>query len=262
MEDENKLPEVDTRVRAAVNPPASVVERVVKRALTGNDGPPQNRGRRSVAVVLVASAVLLIALTIWQGRERTPAHPGPTSLAITGNGSLLVVSLAAQTASPADPLQSRVTIEYRESPAANVIGDLAAAAGLKVEMGSGTLRPVTITLTNVKLGTALNAVCENAWCVWRLQGTLSVTPVPNDKIAALPALVSFEVRDTPLGDFLRAFAAAIDVPVTVDPVLSSEPMNVSFKNTRTTDVLNFFCGWHNCQWDFDAVRGLRVTRKQ
>jgi hypothetical protein len=147
--------------------------------------------------------------------------------------ALLGVPLAAQTVPSADPLQSRVTVDYREAPAARVIAALAAAAGLKVEIGSGTLRPVTITLTNVKLGTALNAVCENASCVWRLQGTLSVTAVPNDKIASLPALMSFEVRDTPLLDIFRALAAAIDIPLTVD-LPSREPIpGMHFKNART-----------------------------
>jgi hypothetical protein len=188
---------------------------------------------------------------------------GMSRLACAVLTAFLGVPLAAQTASPADPLQSRVTIDYRETPAAKVIGALATAAGLKVEIASGTLRPVTITLTNVKLETALNAVCENASCVWRLQGTLIVTPVPTNRMASLPALVSFEVRDTPLSDFIRALAAAMDVPVTVDPGLSGEPnRNWQFKNTATVDVLNFLCNWHNCQWDFDAVRGLRVTRKQ
>jgi hypothetical protein len=188
---------------------------------------------------------------------------GMSRLACAILTAVLGVPLAAQTASPADPLQSRVTIDYRESSAANVIGDLAAAAGLKVDIGSGTLRPVTITLTNVKLGTALNAVCENASCVWRLQGTLIVTPVPTNRMASLPALVSFEVRDTPLIDFFRALAAAIDVPVTVDPALSGEPnRNWQFKNTSTANILNMLCAMHNCQWDFDAVRGLRVTRKR
>jgi len=186
-----------------------------------------------------------------------------TRLACAMITAVLGVPLAAQTASPADPLQSRVTIDYRETPAAKVIGDVAAAAGLKVEIASGTLRPVTITLTNVKLGTALNAICESASCVWQLQGTLSVTPVPRNRIAALPALVSFEVRDTPLSDFFRALAAAMDVPVTVDPALFGEPnRNWQFKNTPTANVLDMLCAMHNCQWDFDAVRGLRVTRKR
>jgi len=176
--------------------------------------------------------------------------------------ALLGVPLAAQTASPADPLQSRVTIDYRESPATNVIRDLAAAAGLKVEIGIGTLRPVTITLTNVKLGTALNAVCENASCDWRLQGTLSVTPVPNIRSVSLPAVISFELHDTPLRDVFRALAAAMDVPVTVDVGLSSEPIRVQFKNTPAANVLNLLCAMNNCRWDFDAVRGLRVTPKR
>ena len=177
--------------------------------------------------------------------------------------ALLGVPLAAQTASPADPLQSRVTIDYRESPAANVIGDLATAAGLKVQIGSGTLRPVTVTLTNVTLGTALNAVCENASCVWRLQGMLSVTPVPSNRTASLPAVMSFEVRDTPLSGFFRALAAAMDVPVTIDLHLASEPNhNWKFTNTATANALNMVCAMNNCQWDFDAVRGLRVMQKR
>ena len=174
--------------------------------------------------------------------------------------ALVGVPLAAQTA---DPLQSRVTIDYQEAPAATVISTLAAAAGLKVELGSGNLRPVTITLTNVKLGTALNAVCENASCVWRLQGTLTVTPVPIDSIASLPARVSFEVRDTPAGDVFRALATAIGVPVAVDLAPSWGLLSLSVKNAPTARLLNALCReLNNCQWDFDPVRGLRVMPKR
>ena len=45
--------------------------------------------------------------------------------------------------------------------------------------------------------------------------------------------------------------------------MSSEPnRNVQVKNAPTANVLNMLCDMHNCQWDFDAVRGLRVTRKR
>jgi hypothetical protein len=174
--------------------------------------------------------------------------------------ALVGVPLAAQTG---DPLLSRVTIAFQGAPAADVIRTLAATAGLKVELGSGNLRPVTITLTNVKLGTALNAVCENASCVWRLQGTLTVTPVPIDSIGSLPARVSFEVRDTSAGDVFRALAAAIGVPVTVDLAPSWGLLSLSFKDAPTANVLNALCReLNNCQWDFDAVRGLRVMPKR
>ena len=75
--------------------------------------------------------------------------------------------------------------------------------------------------------------------------------------------MSFEVRDTPAGNVFRALATAIGVPVTVDLAPSSGLLSLSFKNAPTATVLDMLCReLNNCQWDFDAVRGLRVTRKQ
>lgn len=170
-------------------------------------------------------------------------------------------SAAAQSHAAADPLQARVTIDYRDTAAAVVIAAVAAAAGLKVDVGAGNLRPVTITLTNVTLGTALNALCENASCVWRLQGALIVTPVPDDRTGSLPPRVSFVVRDTPASDAFRALAAAIGVDVTVDPAVERDPVSFSFTNAATAEVLDVLCHVERCEWEFDATRGLRVTRK-
>jgi len=62
-------------------------------------------------------------------------------------GTLALARPNVQTAA-AGPLDSRVTIDYRAAPAADVVRTLASAAGLQVEIAPGTLRPVTITLTN------------------------------------------------------------------------------------------------------------------
>lgn len=43
------------------------------------------------AVVTVVTVVLLMVLTVWQGRKPAGEHTLPTSLAITGEGSMLVV---------------------------------------------------------------------------------------------------------------------------------------------------------------------------
>ena len=51
--------------------------------------------------------------------------------------------------------------------------------------------------------------------------------------------------------------------VAVDLVPSSGLLSLSFKNAPTATVLNMLCReLNNCQWDFDAVRGLRVTPKR
>ena len=52
---------------------------------------PSTRRRMGFAVVTVATVVLLVALTVWQGRKRAGEHTLPTSLAITDRGSMLVV---------------------------------------------------------------------------------------------------------------------------------------------------------------------------
>jgi hypothetical protein len=191
------------------------------------------------------------------------AHMSNTVLMILV-GSVWVASTGAHAAAPTDPLEARVTIDYRSAPAADVIRTLAAAAGLAVEIGVGTLRPVTITLTNVKLGTALNALCDNALCSWsRLSGSpLKVTPLPSEKAALLPARVSFTLHDTPASDVFRAIGAAIGAAVTIEPGLPTEPVSFAFKDAPTAEVLNILCNMLQCAWDFDPERGLRLMQKR
>jgi len=176
--------------------------------------------------------------------------------------TLGAAAMAGQPAAAGDPLQARVTIDYREAPAADVIRALAGAAGLTVEIGAGKLRPVTITLTNVRLGTALSALCDNALCSWRLDGSLKITPIEIGQRALLPPRVSFSFDGTPASDVFRALAAAIDVPVTVDSTLPANEVSLKFNNAATSDVLNMLCNIVQCEWDFDPVAGLRVTRKR
>jgi hypothetical protein len=91
MDDENKLLDVDRCVRAAVSPPAHVVNRVVARALADNDLQPAHRRHMTVLAGTGGALVLLMVLVVWQGREPADEHTMPTSLAITEEGSLLVV---------------------------------------------------------------------------------------------------------------------------------------------------------------------------
>jgi hypothetical protein len=160
------------------------------------------------------------------------------------------------------PLDVRVTIDYRNASGADVIAALARGAGLKLEVGPGTLRPVTIALTNVKLVNALNAVCDNALCLWRLDGVLRITPLPSESSASLPPRVSFALHDTPVSEVFRALAASINVQLTIEPGLSSEPISMVFKSAPTGEVLSMLCNMNRCEWDFDPVRGLRIMQKR
>src|SRR5258707_1959298 len=126
----------------------------------------------------------------------------------------IAVSMSVHSAA-ADPLHARVSIAFVEAKAADVLNTLASAAGLKVEIGAGAMHAVTITLTNVRLGTALNAVCDNALCTWRFDGALRVTPLPSEASALLPPRVSFALWDVSPTDVFRALAGAVRVPIAI-----------------------------------------------
>jgi hypothetical protein len=178
---------------------------------------------------------------------------------VIGLGTL---SFVARDACAADALDARVTIAFSNASAADVITSIATAAGLKADIASGPMRPVTITLTNVRLATALNAVCDNALCTWRLAGSLKVTPLPSEASAALPTRLSFEVDDLSPIDAFRALAVAIGVVLTIEPQLPSDTITLRFKDAPTPEVLNTLCEAMHCSWDFDLQRGLRVTKKR
>jgi len=174
---------------------------------------------------------------------------------------VIAISMAAHAAA-ADALDARVSIAFVDAKAADVLGALASAAGVKVEIGTGAMRPVTITVTNVKLITALNAVCENAFCSWRFDGALRVTPLPSEASALLPPRVSFALWDVPPADVFRALAAAIGVAIAIEPKLPNDPVSLNFKNAPTPEVLNTLCTMMQCDWDFDPQRGIRVTTER
>jgi len=173
-----------------------------------------------------------------------------------------LLAAPAARAAAQDPLDARVTISFQNAAAADVLGTLARAAGLALELRPGDMKPVTITLTNARLSTALYAVCDNASCSWLYDGGLKVTPIASDRNVGLPPRVSFELQGTPAADVFRALAAVINVPVTVDPDLPTDPANLTFKNAATADVLNMLCQLQGCNWSFDVTNGLRVTRRR
>lgn len=149
----------------------------------------------------------------------------------------------------------RVSVQYVNSNAGDMLRVLAKAAGLTVEVPSTPLQPVTITLTNVRLRTALDAICDTASCTWRLEGTtikLASTGTPG-AAGQLPPTVSITANDMSVTEFFRAIGAAINVPVTVEGQVERPPLTVSFTNASTTTVLDFMCKKAGCTWSYSGT---------
>lgn len=169
-----------------------------------------------------------------------------------------VLSVQLSTRSAAAPLEMRVSVQYVNSNAADVIEVLAKAAGLMVEAPAAPLQPVTITLTHVRFRTALDAICDTAGCTWRLEGTtLTLEALGSPAAGGLPSTVSIALEQVPVRDVFRAIAAAINVPVTVEGNVERPPVTVKFTNSPTAAVLDYLCKNAGCTWQFDGA-SLRV----
>ena len=89
MDDEDKLLELDTLVRDAVTPPDEAIDRVVLKALSDNRKPPRRRAWLSMAIA--AAVVVLLGIAVWRWRSIDQRRAESPSLAISGEGSMLVV---------------------------------------------------------------------------------------------------------------------------------------------------------------------------
>ena len=169
--------------------------------------------------------------------------------------SILEVQLSTRSA--AAPLEMRVSVQYVNSNAAEMLKVLANAAGLTVELPSTSLQPVTITLTNVRLRIALDAICDTASCTWRLEGTTlrvaSAAGLPAGTAGQLPPTVSIAVEGVSVPEFFRAIGAAINVPVTVEGHVEKPPVTVKFSNASTSTVLDFVCKQAGCTWNYTGA---------
>ena len=158
------------------------------------------------------------------------------------------------------PLDIRVTIDYRNRPALDVLRTLSEAGGLIVNAAPGLLMPVSTTLTNVRLGTALTAVCENASCVWQLlDRVLTITPVMPATEASLPRSISIDLADASLRDVFQALAVSLNVALDVEGDLPTTPVTIRFNRAAPENVLTFLAQIGRCSWEFEPGR-LRVRR--
>jgi|SRR5882672_12430993 len=91
MDEERELFDVDARVRSALTPGEAVTRRVVAAALEERRVVPHGR-RWIVALVFAFGVAMVAAAGVWRWRFVAPPAAELRELAITGNGSVVVVA--------------------------------------------------------------------------------------------------------------------------------------------------------------------------
>ena len=208
--------------------------------------------KSTAQIVAFGMSTLLLAASSFAQAASAAAEPQETQKAI--------ISAQVSSRPPAAPLDMRVSVQYLNGKAADILPVLAKAAGLTIEVPSSDLKPVTLTLTNVRLRTALDAICDTAECAWRLDGTtIKVTASGTPAASGLPPLVSVALEEVAVPEVFRAIGAAVGVEVVVEGKIQRPPVTVKFTNSPTGAVLDRLCKTAGCTWEFDSgSRQLRV----
>lgn len=162
------------------------------------------------------------------------------------------VPLAAQ---KAPDLNARVSIDHREAKAEEVLRSLANAASLKLEMITEELSPVNITLTNVRVRTALDAVCENAGCKWAIDdknpGVLKVTRTRGTSGFELKSNVSVHLDSAAFEQAFRTLASFLQVAIVFEGKLPVYSVTLEMKGMPTSQLLDGLCKAAKCTWRFE-----------
>ena len=172
-----------------------------------------------------------------------------------------------------DPrLDTRVTISYQNAAATDVLFALGRAGDLRTNMTTSPLLPVTVTLTNVKLRTALDAVCQNAGCYWQVEKAGPLYPdillmrirALEEPLASIPKTVSLALNRTPVSAVFRALAAALNVTLVLETELAEgRSSNWDLQDASTSGVLDLLCDIGNCSWELNEKnRTLRVFARK
>jgi len=195
---------------------------------------------------LTASTVLLAAS--WSFAQAT------SGAAVEPQGTQkTVISAQVSSRSASAPLDMRVSVQYVNSNPEAILQVLAKPAGLTVDVSSSDLRPVTLTLTNVRLRTALDAICDTAACAWKLDGTtIKVTSSGTSAASGLPPLVSVALDQVAVPEVFRAIGAAVGVAVVIEGRVERPPVTVKFTNAQTSAVLDHLCKIAGCTWEYDS----------
>ena len=159
-------------------------------------------------------------------------------------------------AAQADPnLNVRVSITFEKAKAADVMKVIADSAAMNLQMVGEETSLVTLTMSNVRVRTALDAVCESAGCKWVvIEGQpplLKVTGAKASPKLDIKSQVSVHLNTALFEQAFRTLASALQMEIVIDGKLPIKSVTLQVKDGTTTTLLDALCKAASCTWRFD-----------
>lgn len=178
------------------------------------------------------------------------------ALAVAGPLPGAAAAPPAETETPGARLDQRLDLDLEEADLEETLrsfGKILQTQG--VDLDPEVTGRITLHLENVRVETALNAVCESAGCAWILgHGVLTVHLAAEDRAAAeigLDERVDIDLADADVQETLQALGRILRVPVSVDPALDGR-MDVQVQDVPIRQLLDQICKIEGCRWELSG----------
>ena len=186
----------------------------------------------------------------------------------------LLVGWATPAAAQADAsLNKIVSLDFENARAVDVLKAIATSASLNFVIGSDDLTTIalagedwpakiTIKLTDVRVRTALDAVCESAGCKWTVThgdpAMLKVTRTRAYQPLDIKANLSIHLKSTLFEQAFRTLANYLQLEIVIDGKLPAKSVTLQIKEGTTTTLLDALCKAASCTWRFEP-EGKRLV---
>lgn len=168
---------------------------------------------------------------------------------------------------PASGIDQRIDIQLKEADVRETLASFGEILARGSEIGPEVAGEVSIELHDVRVATALTAVCESAGCLWWIEdGRLKVERDP-EATRALKAVagraegrsaerleepIDMELEDARLEETLRAFGSILQARVVIDETIEGT-VTLELYDTPVRLALDTLCRVHGCTWELQET---------
>lgn len=175
---------------------------------------------------------------------------------------------------PGSGLDQRIDIQLKEANVRETLASFGEILAEGSEIDPEVAGEVSMELHDVRVATALTAVCESAGCLWWIEdGRLRVERDPEATRAPkavagraegrsaerLEEPIDMELEDADLQQVLQAFGAIVQARVVIDETLEGE-VTIELHDTPVRLALDSLCRIHGCTWELEETDEGPVLR--
>jgi type II secretory pathway component GspD/PulD (secretin) len=192
--------------------------------------------------------------------------------------ALLLFALAGAPALRAQPeLDHRLSLELKDADVRETLEAFGTILEREIEIDPKIRGKVSIEVHNVRLQTVLDALCDTAGCVWRLDARRlgfspdpsyvppRPMPPPQASPAGLDDMIDIDLKDADVRETLQSFGMIAGLPVEIDDDVSGK-VTVHLRDIAARDALDALCGVQGCVWevvvDEEGASVLHVSKAE